>query len=112
MVPGSSGTLSPSFSEASGSYLNIRQLGNIVYLAGVVKAESSFGGSLGTFTGVDAPLRITEIPVLSHNGNPETVDDYHQGEIVVVEALGTKQIATNIASGDTVIIINGFYFTA
>lgn len=111
------GTFTPSFTpdtDMGDTALDVKQVGNVVYVAGMLRTESTWGGSpvdVGTISGVDAPkadgtcafpVATCDNPLYPHIGFVEIYED--NGEIVI-------SAHVNEAS-DTMMMVNGFYFTA
>ena len=103
------GTYTPNFTGQSGSHLEARQCGDMVFLTGNLAIDGTWGdvsgNNLGTLAGIDAPQRITQIPVFTYT-DP---NDLHPGYISVVDFLGSIQIAATVESTDSAMIINGCY---
>jgi len=115
------GTFTPSFTpdtDFDDTVLDVKQVGNVVFVAGMLRTESTWGGSpvdVGTISGVDAPktdgtcafpVVTCDDPTNLHIGFMEIYED--GGDIVVKARLeGDSEGAS-----DTMMMVNGFYFTA
>lgn len=113
-VPEKVGTFIPNFTPTDSSYLNVKQVGNIVYLSGILAVDGSLadiGSHLGDITGVDPPVTGSHIPVISYS---ENVEDLHNGFLLMV-SWGIKEgtyIGKSLTGTDKAFLIDGFYFTA
>ena len=108
------GTFTPNFTPASGSHLNVKQIGNIVYLSGVLIIDGTWAditnNHLGDITGVDYPAMFSNMPVISYSDN---LNDLHNGNIAMAHGgNNSTYIGKNLTGTDKVLAVNGFYFTA
>lgn len=107
-VPEKVGTFTPSFTPTSNSYLYVKQVGNVVYLSGVIAIDGTWadlsGYHLGDISGVSSPSSTAQIAVQSYQNS----DELHAGYIII----SSNYIAANVKPTDHGMIINGFYFTA
>jgi len=106
------GTFTASIQTGAGSYLNVKQIGDAVFLQGGISTASgtfnASGVTLGTVTGVSAPSVMAMIPVLTYDGT-----NFHPALLSVLDVLGviTLQLAASPDLGtDSMVIINGHYF--
>ena len=102
------GTFTADYTEGAGSYFNVQQIGNVVYLNGYTSIGTSWadltGQNLGTISGVDAPSRLKIIPIMTGDGT-----NVHAGYASILEASGTTYIYVNADTSDSVMMIDAFY---
>lgn len=107
------GTFTPNFTPDTGSYLNVKQVGNVVFLSGMLVIDGTWAditnNHLGDISGVDVPASLPFINVLS------SVDasTWHDGVISAANGGNdTTYLGMSVTGTDIILLINGFYFTA
>lgn len=112
-VPEKVGTFTPNFTPAAGSFMNVKQVGNVVFLSGFLSIDGTWAditnNHLGDITGVDAPAGVPIIQVVS----TADANTYHNGVIsAIISGNNTVYVGANVTGTDKTLAINGFYFTA
>ena len=107
----SEGAFTPNFTMQNGSKLTVTQIGNVVYISGMVTISSGTfadvsGNHFGDITGVTVPTGVVFLPVLT------TLDSetFHPGIFAVV-GIGNNSvyIGMGIDESDNCLIVNTFY---
>ena len=109
-VPQGDGTFTAAFTEGSGSALKVKQIGDVVFLAGALTIDGTFAdltnNIIGTLSDVSVPNRVTYLPVKTYDSGLNT----HDGLLLIYNDSGTVKItASQIVTTDVMVIINGFY---
>ena len=110
-VPQTDGTVTAAFTESSSSFLNAKQIGDIVFLAGALAIDGTFAdltnSVIGTLTDVSAPNRLYYIPVKTYDSGLTA----HDGLLLVYNDAGTvKLTGSQLVTTDVMMMINGHYF--
>ena len=105
------GTFTPNFTPASGSHIEIKQVGNVVFIAGFLGISGTWedvsSNHFGDITNVDVPAVPTFIPVLTSDGT-----NLHPGTLAFADGNGLTYIGMGVNESDQILYIDGFYFTA
>ena len=103
------GTFTPAFTERLSGTLNIKQIGNVVYVTGALYIDGTWadltGNNLGTISGVAAPAVLEMIPVMSMDNS----NNMHAGYVALFNDSGTLKLLSAANTGDRDILINGYY---
>ena len=106
------GVFTPAFTPTASSHIDVKQVGKIVYIRGLLGVgtdwNTDMGGTghhFGDITGVDGPDGVVTIPVFTHDAQT----NLHPGVVVITP---TGYVGVNVTGTDGGMIIDGFYFTA
>ena len=114
------GTFTPTFTSGSGSYLNIKQIGSVVYISGklVISTKwadvfANYNGTLGEITGVGGALNnrgfLNGYIINSSGGaTPTPLGVTYEGDST--KHLEFLDYDTITLSNDKILIVEGFYF--
>lgn len=103
------GSFTLRFTEKSGSYSFVKQIGNVVYIYGVIQSTGTLADAsshhLGDITGVDGPARAINLPVWTTSDG----EIWTPGNISLTEISGSIYVGMGVKETDSSMLINAFY---
>lgn len=103
------GTFTLRFTEQSGSYIFVKQIGNVVYIYGMIQSTGTLADAsahhLGDITGVDGPARAISLPVWTTSD----AVTWTPGIISLAEISGSIYVGMGVKETDSAMLINAFY---